>query len=142
MPDVFQISGAVTLRDEAGKRLKELGTKAQAAGKKIGTSFDRAGVRIDKFARRVEDSRAILDGVARGAAVLGAGITAAFGVVTYASANFEKAMKRVRAVGIENEEQFEKMEAAAREMGRTTQFTAVQAAELPSTAKAGWPERQ
>ena len=129
MADVFQIAGVVSLRDQAGKQLKELGLKAEAAGKKIGQSFDRAGARVDSFARRIDASRDVLDGVARGAAVLGAGITAAFGAVAFASANFEAAMQRVRAIGGLTQEQFEQMSEAARDMGRTTQFTATQSAD-------------
>ena len=129
MPRTFDISAIVEIRDAASKKLADVGRRSKETGKQIGKSFDRAGARVEAFARRVDASRDLLDGVARGAAVFGAGITAAFGAVAFASANFEAAMQRVRAIGGLTQEQFEQMSEAARDMGRTTQFTATQSAD-------------
>jgi TP901 family phage tail tape measure protein len=66
------------------------------------------------------------------------GLVAAFGFAVAASARFEKAMSNVKAVSQANGAEMVKLRSAALEMGRTTAFSAVQAAEAEhELAKAG-----
>lgn len=59
-----------------------------------------------------------------GAAGLGTALTSA----VRTAANFESAMLRVKAIGGANDEQFAALNASAKKLGRTTQFSASQAA--------------
>ncbi|KAB1146833.1 phage tail tape measure protein [Streptomyces luteolifulvus] len=66
------------------------------------------------------------------------GLVAAFGFAVAASAKFEKAMSNVKAVTRANATQMGQLRASALEAGRTTAFSAVQAAEAQhELAKAG-----
>ena len=129
MPRVFQIFGEVGLRDDATAALVRLGTQAEKIGAQIGQSFDKAGERVQQFARKVEDNRGVLEGVARVGTVVGGTISAGFGVAVAAAAGFEAAMNRVEAVGGATRAQLDAMSDAARRMGEDTQFSAVESAE-------------
>ena len=73
----------------------------------------------------------------------GAGITAVFGFAVKSAANFEQSMAQVLAVSGATEEEFQALNNIAREMGRTTVFTATQAAEaLSFMSRAGLEARE
>ena len=73
----------------------------------------------------------------------GAGITAVFGFAVKSAANFEQTMANVLSVSGATEEEFQALNNIARDLGRTTAFTAVQAAEgLFFLSKAGLEARE
>jgi len=74
--------------------------------------------------------------IGRTVAIVGGGITA---LGTVAFARFEKAMSRVRALTGATGESMDKLSAAARELGKTTVFSATQAADaMGNLAQAGF----
>ncbi|MDX2749657.1 phage tail tape measure protein [Streptomyces scabiei] len=104
----------------AGRTSRDIRTRMRDAGRTM--------VRVG------ENQRTALKMV-QGASI---GLIAAFGFAVAASARFEKAMSNVRAVTQANGAEMVKLRSAALEMGRTTAFSAVQAAEAEhELAKAG-----
>lgn len=94
---------------------------------------------INKLKANMDDLRQVSENLVQQGVrltALGAGITAAFAVPVRAAANFETSLSKVRAVIQENvsstaelETQFEALKDRAEELGRTTQFTATEAAD-------------
>ncbi|WP_432136836.1 phage tail tape measure protein [Streptomyces sp. bgisy154] len=113
---------------------------AQAAGATVasGGAFTRAGERaramgssVVTAASRSEKSLGMLRTVSLG-------LLAAFGVAVYAAARFEKSMSAVKAVSGAAGAELQQLRDAALEAGRTTQYSATQAADAEAElARAG-----
>jgi TP901 family phage tail tape measure protein len=94
-------------------------TRAAAAAKTMGASFLKAKAAAATLARGLKTL-----------AIAGVGVTAVLGLMVNKAANFEQQMANVRAVAVRaTTEEMAAMTQQAKELGATTQFTAVQAAE-------------
>ncbi|MDX2652305.1 phage tail tape measure protein [Streptomyces scabiei] len=112
-------------------RMGEASRSASRTSRDIRNSMRDAG---RTMVRVGENQRTALKMV-QGASI---GLVAAFGFAVAASARFEKAMSNVKAVSQANGAEMVKLRSAALEMGKTTAFSAVQAAEAEhELAKAG-----
>lgn len=106
-----EIEATLRLRDELTAKLRAAGVGVesfQAKWNKVGTSIQSAGTAIAPFSL----------------AIGGLGTVAA---TTFAS--FERGMNKVKAVSGATADEFAKLEHQAKELGRTTQFTARDAAD-------------
>ena len=88
----------------------------------LDTGLSSAAKDVDAFGRNARTAGA-------GIAVIGAAISGIALIATTTFASFEQSMARVQAVSGATAEQFRSMGALAKEMGRTTVFTANQSAE-------------
>jgi TP901 family phage tail tape measure protein len=97
--------------------------KMQTAGTTVGGKMQAFGTKMQDMGRTVG---AVGKGLTLGLTmpVVGVGIAA-----LAAGATFEKSMNKVRAVSGVTGEEFEQLKIAAKEMGRTTQFSASEAAD-------------
>ncbi|PAV29252.1 phage tail tape measure protein [Virgibacillus profundi] len=126
MADVGEIRAKLTLKNDEFKRKMDESRKQM---EKTGFSAKQMG----------ED----FDAVQKGSAVMGAAIVAGLGASVKVSADFESSMKRVQAVSNASEEDMKRLEAAAREAGSTTVFSASEsAAALQYMAMAGFDVEQ
>ncbi len=124
---------------EAQRQIDQLGQssrKAGAAGRKAGEDgkkgFEDFGAGADKAAEEVQQlESAVGDLAGAGAALVAVGAALAATVIfpIQRAAQFERAMAGVKAVTTGAEESFAALSAAAAELGRTTKFTATEAAE-------------
>lgn len=112
-------------------RMGEASRTANRTSNSIRTSMRNAGRTMTQMG---ENQRNALKAVQTGSIAL----IAAFGFAVAAAAKFEKAMSNVKAVSQASAGEMDKLRAAALEAGRTTAFSAVQAAEAEhELAKAG-----
>jgi len=97
--------------------------KVQAAGLSTGARMQEFGGKMQSMGRSVG---AVGKGLTLGLTmpIVGVGVAA-----LAAGATFEKSMNKVRAVSGVTGEEFEQLKTAAKEMGRTTQFSASEAAD-------------
>lgn len=119
--------------------LQAIGNAATATGAKVTAAGNSGFAALDKLsasARRAQagmaglqqaTSAAVSAGV--GLAALGAGLTAVAFLPVQTAAQFERAMDGVLAVTTQTDEQFEALGRTARNLGATTRFSAVEAAE-------------
>lgn len=104
---------------------------------KVGDLFVELGLKLNKFSKGIEDMQKGLKDVADDMKNVGATMTATItapivgmGVAALSAfGNFEQGMNRVRAVTQQSGAAFEAMNQTALELGRTTQFSASQAAD-------------
>ncbi|MBS3939338.1 MAG: phage tail tape measure protein [Actinobacteria bacterium] len=82
-----------------------------------------------EVANAARNNRAEMETVGRAATGMGLALVGGLGAAAMVAGNFEKSMNRVRAVSGATGQQFAELEQQARELGRTTQFTASQAAD-------------
>lgn len=122
------------------KGIKEARNQTQefrGAVKETGRRMNQFGTNFNNTAQRVSGA------TTRMTAVVG-GLSAAVGVLSgKAFVNFQNEMKNVQAITSASEEEFEKLKKTAKEMGRTTQFSASQAARgLKFLGQAGFETKQ
>ena len=117
--------------DKAGRSAQ--GTVASLRATNQGAGQLRGG--LSSLTAAIGGSTVALGAATAGVAALGAGLVAAVGT----AARFEQAMANVGAVSNATDEQLMRLSEAAKEMGRTTSFSATQAAEgLGFLAMAGF----
>lgn len=119
--------------------LTQIGNAATATGAKVtaaGNSGFAALDRLSASAKRAQASMAGLQTAASaavsagvGLAALGAGLTAVAALPIATAAGFERAMDGVLAVTVQTEAQFESLSRTARDLGATTKFSAIEAAD-------------
>ena len=122
--EVFRLVGRVVMEGaaEVNQQLKNMDTGAQ----KMGKSFERAGQIMSKTGRTLS-LRVTAPIVGLGAAIVKTG------------ADYESQMARVQAISGATGDEFIILSEKVREMGRTTSFSATQAAEgMEYLAMAGW----
>ena len=122
----------------------------------VGEIRARLVLNSDQFNQGMQNARSQMDNTGRSAnrvtrditaiqnasMAVGGAVVAALGTSVTAAANFEQAMARVAAVSGATGADFEAMEAKAKELGETTQFSATQAAEgMQYLAMAGFKAR-
>lgn len=120
----------------------------------LGAHQARLAAQSDRLAQaqqRLQRSRAALEGTKKslswgnikGDVMASAGLAVALGAPVKVAADFEQAMARVGAVSGATGEDFAKLQAQARQLGRDTQFTATQAANSQENlARAGFTTDQ
>jgi TP901 family phage tail tape measure protein len=123
---------------QIGNHLRTIGNEAQAANQKAGATASRATQEMERLNaalgkvkagfERVKSAGDKMAQVGTRIAAAGAAIGAAAFFPIKEAATFEKSMSRVIAVTEETGKTFEDLEKQARELGRTTQFTAEEAA--------------
>ena len=94
------------------------------------SAFLKSVKNISKSLRSVGDEFIKLG---RTATMAGAAMVAAFALATHAFVSFDDQMRAVKAFSQATEEQFEKLTKQAKELGRTTSYTATQVAEAMAT---------
>ncbi|HHX63226.1 MAG TPA: phage tail tape measure protein [Epulopiscium sp.] len=115
--------------DKAGNEVDELGDKSDTSGSKLSKLGSVAGKVASTSIKAVGTAF-----VAAGTAAVGLGAAA-----LKVGSQFEAAMSQVKAISGASEEDFAKLEKAAKEMGATTMFSASQSAEaLQYLALAGY----
>lgn len=122
---------------EAQKQIDKLAQKAKLSKADIENSFGgMSGKGIDALAS-ISDKA--FGAVLNGGKMAAAGITAAFGAAATIGMGYESQMSTVQAISQASEADMKKLNALAKEMGETTQFTAEQAGQgLEYMAMAGW----
>ena len=109
----------------------------------VGADLSKFQSAMGKLESRVQNVRQSLDNLAGGAAKLGAPLAAGAGLVVKTLYNFDAAMNQVQAtLGVTGEE-MEGLRDQAKLLGRTTEFSASQAAEAQTQlAQAGFDANQ
>lgn len=122
---------------EAQNQIDKLTREAKLSKKDIENSFGGMSSKgIDKLAS-ISDKA--FGAALNGAKVAAAGITTAFGAATTIGMGYESQMSTVQAISQASEADMKKLNALAKKMGETTQFTAEQAGQaLEYMAMAGW----
>jgi len=105
----------IKVKDEASKKLKKIGGN-------LGTFSDKSVAKMKRIGEAAKK-------VAKGVAAIGAAVVAAGGFAIREFAAFEKGMSDVKAITKSTEAQMDKLEKQAKKLGRTTKFTALEAAE-------------
>ncbi|WP_416978666.1 phage tail tape measure protein [Streptomyces sp. T028] len=112
-------------------RMGEASRTSARTSTDIRTSMRNAGRSLNQVANNQKKTLKMIQGAS-------IGLVAAFGFAVAASARFEKAMSNVKAVSQASAGEMVKLRSAALEAGKTTAFSAVQAAEAEhELAKAG-----
>jgi len=118
--------------NELGASSQKVGAESRKAGQQGKEGFDEFSKGADKAAQEVQQlESAVGDLAAAGAALVAVGAALAATVIfpVARAADFERAMKGVLAVTTGADEAFSALSAKAAELGRTTKFTATEAAE-------------
>lgn len=84
---------------------------------------------MDTFSRGTESTAKGMTSLNKASAAAGLAVVAAVGASVSAAANFEQSMAKVKAISGATDTEFKQLEATAKHMGATTQFSASQAAE-------------
>ncbi|MFE7954373.1 phage tail tape measure protein [Streptomyces sp. NPDC057413] len=93
---------------------------------------------VNQYTRSMRQAARQTSQLANAGAVIGTAMVAGFAVAAASAAKFDKALSNVRAVSGANRKEMEALRAAALEAGRTTSFTATQAADAEAElARAG-----
>lgn len=93
---------------------------------------------VSQYTRSLTDASNRTSRLAGAGAKVGAGMLAGFAIAAAAAAKFDKALSNVRAVSGASAAQMKQLRAAALEAGKTTQYTATQAADAEAElARAG-----
>jgi TP901 family phage tail tape measure protein len=112
-------------------RMNDASRTTRLTAANIRTSMRNAGRTLTQVGENQKNALKMVQGASLG-------LVAAFGFAVAASARFEKAMSNVKAVSQASGAEMAKLRSAALEAGRTTAFSAVQAAEAEhELAKAG-----
>lgn len=122
---------------KARKELDALERKAGLSSKGIEDSFGGMSIKgIDALSGAADR---VFSTVVKGAKAAGLGIAAAFGASVMVGKDFEAQMGTVAAISQASEGEIEQLNAVAKEMGRTTKFSATEAGQgLEYMAMAGW----
>lgn len=120
--------------------LKELKSQAQQASSILGTQFQVAGQKIQEVGNKI---KSVGDSIAGLGSSLTAKVTvpivSAFGAAIKTTGDFDAAMSQVQAVSGASAQDLELLRDKAKEMGKTTKFSATESAEaLNYMAMAGW----
>jgi TP901 family phage tail tape measure protein len=114
---------------EEAKKLGAESAKASAQGKK---GLDKFSESAEKFKRKMDAAKEATKGLGAAGATL-VGIAASLGTAVFfpvrQSVEFERSLAKVVAVTANAQQKFEELKNTASELGRTTEFTARQAAE-------------
>ena len=111
--------------DEINRRQRQVGTTGKQSFGQMAAAVGTGQIAVQAFTKAIE-----------------LGVSAMRDTVQV-GASFESTMKRVQAVSQANSAQFQKLQAAAREMGATTKFSATEAAEgLEFLSMAGFQATQ
>lgn len=127
-----KISGVASDLQRAATEAQNLGSKTAAAGRAGATGIDRLKNSAERAAvsmRKVEAVGNTMVSVGSRLAVMGAALSAAAFFPIKQAADFERAMSGVSAVAQATTEEFGAMSEKAKELGRTTRFTATEAAQ-------------
>ncbi|KUN34835.1 hypothetical protein AQJ30_27595 [Streptomyces longwoodensis] len=93
---------------------------------------------VNQYTRSMRSAARSTSQVAHAGAIVGTAMIAGFAVAAASAAKFDKALSNVRAVSGASAAEMKKLRAAALEAGRTTSFTATQAADAEAElARAG-----
>ena len=118
--------------NEASKAAKGFSQESGESAKKGKQGFDDLGnsvVKVGDKIKKVEQATEAFGAVAFKLTGLAASILVPFGLAVKSSADFEQSMSKVLAVTTNAQENFEELKNVAGELGRTTKFTAREAAE-------------
>ena len=109
----------------------------------IGANLRPFATAMNRLERGVAKAQQSLNSLAAGAAKIGAPLAAGAGAVVTTLFNFEVAMNQVQATLLATKEEMEGLRDQAKELGRTTQFSASQAADAQNQlAQAGFNVNQ
>jgi len=123
---VASLEGRLNQVSAAAERLSSSSKKSGDQGAKSLQKMDKAAGSTQLTMEKLADSVAKVSVKLLG---LGASISAPFAIALTASSNFEQGMSKVLAVTSNAQENFEELKNTAAELGRTTRFTATEAAE-------------
>ncbi|MDP7981039.1 phage tail tape measure protein [Bacillus multifaciens] len=134
--EVFRMFGSVFLRDqEARQGLERLDRHAQSTSRNINKGFSGMGQKFGQLGQSI--GAAVIPMASMAGVAVGVGASLA-GIVT-AGANFEQIMSKVAAVSGASGNEMKQLQAQAKELGATTQFSATQAGEgMMYLAQAGF----
>ena len=136
-----------TAAEQAAAAQREMAEQAAAAQQRLAqaqSQLDTANNNLNVSTGQLKQNFSELaDAAAKLAAAAGAALTAAAGYVVNVGQKFEASMSKVQALSGATGEDFERLSAAAKEMGASTSKTASQAADaLGYMALAGWKTEQ
>jgi TP901 family phage tail tape measure protein len=126
----------------AGASAKQFGADVGGAFKGVGAGIKQAGSEVSGFGRKLAAEADIpkvsLEGLSRGAMVMGAGMLAGFGLATKATMEFDAQLSELAAVSGATGAQMSQLREQALQMGADTAFSASEAAEAQTElSKAG-----
>ena len=136
-----QDSQATAKLDNLNKDLSKTSKQATKTGTALNESFGLLPGNIQLAITRVRSLNVSLKALAVGGIVAGIGaVGSLFAAAARKGAEFDKAMSGVQAVTNATEEQMNALASTAKRLGSTTEFTAMQVAELETElAKLGFP---
>ena len=119
------------------KELKETERALKGANfKKFGEDMTKIGDKTLKASKKIKD-------VGRDVSIMSTAFIGGFGASVATAANFEKEMDKVQAISRASGEDMKKLEETARQWGKSTSFSASEAAQgLQFMALAGWDTNQ
>ncbi len=121
----------------AKREISSLERQAGLSAKAVGDSFGGMSVKGIDALGKVSDQ--VFGAIAKGSKVAAAGVTGLIGASTMVGMGFEQQMSTVQAISQASAADMEKLNALAKKMGETTQFTAEEAGQgLEYMAMAGW----
>lgn len=124
----------------ARNQLDGLERRAGVNARGISNAFGESAKGIDALGNM---SDKVFSGIEKGAKLAAAGVTAVMGASVAVGMGFESQMSTVQAIAQASESDMKRLEAVAKEMGATTQFTAEEAGQgLEFMASAGWSTQQ
>ena len=121
--------------------MERLRRKMYASGRDMERAFSKIDTRGLKALDRAADLT--FSGMVKSAKAAAAGISAAVAVSFGYGGSFEKQMSTVQAISQASRSEMDMLNAAAQEMGRTTQFSATEAGQAEEyMAMAGWKAKE
>lgn len=88
-----------------------------------------AQTEMQKTAKGSKDTSSSMSALGKASAVTGVAMVAAIGATVKSAANFEQSMAKVKAISGATDTEFQQLNATAKNLGATTQFSASQAAD-------------
>ncbi|PET15093.1 phage tail tape measure protein [Bacillus thuringiensis] len=88
-----------------------------------------AQTEMQKTAKGSKDTSSSMSALGKASAVTGVAMVAAIGATVQSAANFEQSMAKVKAISGATDTEFQQLNATAKNLGATTQFSASQAAD-------------
>lgn len=121
----------------AKREISSLERQAGLSAKAVGDSFGGMSVKGIDALGKISDQ--VFGAIAKGSKVAAAGVAGLIGASTMVGMGFEQQMSTVQAISQASAADMEKLNALAKKMGETTQFTAEEAGQgLEYMAMAGW----
>lgn len=121
----------------AKREISSLERQAGLSAKAVGDSFGGMSVKGIDTLGKISDQ--VFGAIAKGSKVAAAGVAGLIGASTMVGMGFEQQMSTVQAISQASAADMEKLNALAKKMGETTQFTAEEAGQgLEYMAMAGW----